>query len=404
MAKCNEKTLRLVVVGVFALAVWALSAAVALAAEAPKGAPKPPAYKERGKHLQTLKAFDNPEAAIFSEDGRFVFISNSAELGMKEKGFHWTEKAGFISKLVVTPDGTLKMVNPQLITGLTAPLGMAVNPVATRMFPKGSIFLCTGGLPLADAAGNAIKDPKRLTSKIVVFDVDGNILGEIPWDANSALAKISGAPATLPNAAAFDHEGNFYVTDTGLAGATLEPKLDTRPGILMIPHDALDDLASGKTPTAMPLFISMPGAPDGIEVSPVDGTIHVNTVGIAASMEDSERGGMWKLTKDDFKSGRLPKAFSSGWGALDGLAFTAKGTRLDTQILAPNYITVVPHGSNEVMSLDIAGLNRDLDGPADIAIYTRVDTSSLLVIPELSALSPNNNDNAVDVVLLPEGF
>jgi hypothetical protein len=64
----------------------------------------------------------------------------------------------------------------------------------------------------------------------------------------------------------------------------------------------------------------------------------------------------------------------------------------------------VPHGSNEVMSLDIAGLNRDLDGPADIAIYTRVDTSSLLVIPELSPLSPNNNDNAVVVVLLPEGF
>jgi hypothetical protein len=53
-----------------------LAADVALAQqEAPKGAATPPAYKLRGRLLQTLRAFDNPEAAIFSEDGRFVFIS-----------------------------------------------------------------------------------------------------------------------------------------------------------------------------------------------------------------------------------------------------------------------------------------------------------------------------------------
>src|SRR5262245_23498478 len=104
---------------------------------------------------------------------------------MPSKGFHWTEKAGFISKLSVEADGTLKMVNRDLIRGLTAPLGMAVSAVATGKFPKGSIFLCTGGLPLADAAGNEISDPGRLTSKILIFDVDGKILGEIPWSAGS---------------------------------------------------------------------------------------------------------------------------------------------------------------------------------------------------------------------------
>ena len=402
MAKRYMTTLRLVAISVVAIALWALTAAVALAQEGPKGAPQPPAHKAKGKHLQTVQAFDNPEAVIFSDDGRFVFVSNSAELGMKDKGFHWSEKAGFISKLSVLPDGTLQMANPKLLTGITAPLGMAVNPVATRTFPKGTIFLCSGGLPLADAAGNDIKDPSRLTSKLIGFDIDGKILGEIPWNAGSALAKISGAPGTLPNAAGFDKEGNLYVADTGIGGATVEPKLDTRPGIFMIPHDALDDLAAGKTPAATPLFISMPGAPDGVEVSPVDGTIHVNTVGRAGGIDDPNRGGMWKLTKDDFKAGRLPNAFSSGWGALDGLAFTASGTRFDTQILPPNYITVVPHGSDQVMSLEITGLNRDLAGPADIAIYTRADGTSLLVIPELSALTPNNNDNPIVVVLLPK--
>jgi hypothetical protein len=323
---------------------------------------------------------------------------------MADKGFHWTEKAGFISKLSVEADGTLKMVNQRLVSGLTAPLGMAVNPVATKKFPKGAVFVCTGGLPLADASGTDIKDPARLTSKIVVFNVDGRVLGELPWNAGSMLAKVSGAPATLPNAAAFDKQGNLYVTDTGLGGGAVEPKLETRPGIIMVPHDAIDAVAAGETPSAKPVFLAMPGGPDGIEVSPVDGTIHVNSVGTAAGMSDPDKGGMWRLTRDDFKAGRLPKAFSGGWGALDGLVFTAKGTRLDTQILPPNYITVVTKGSDKVLSLTITGLTRDLAGPADIAVHTRRDGSSLLVIPELSATSPNKNDNPVLVVLLPAGL
>ena len=56
---------------------------------------------------------------------------------MPDKGFHWIEKGGYISKLSVQSDGTLKMVNEKLVTGITAPVGMAVSPVATGKFPKG---------------------------------------------------------------------------------------------------------------------------------------------------------------------------------------------------------------------------------------------------------------------------
>jgi hypothetical protein len=398
----HQRSTRWLVVPAAVLLVSAATFVVTVAQqEPPKGAPVPPPHQVSGRLLQELKAFDNPEAAIFSEDGRFVFISNAAELGMPDKGFHWTEKAGFVSKLSVEADGTLRMVNQRLITGITAPLGMAVNPVATKRFPRGSIFLCTGGLPLADASGLDIKDPARLTSKIIVFNIGGQILGEILWNEGSALSKVTGAPATLPNAAAFDRQGNLYLTDTGLAGGTLEPKLETRPGVVMIPHGALDALAAGETPGSKPLFIPMPGGPDGVEVSPVDGTIHVNSVGLAAGLSDSDKGGMWRLSRNNFLAGRLPKAFSGGWGALDGLVFTRKGTRLDTQILPPNYITVVTKGGDTVMSLKITGLTRDLAGPADIAVHSRRDGTSLLVIPELSATSPNTNDNPIFVVLLP---
>ena len=100
----------------------------------------------------------------------------------------------------------------------------------------------------------------------------------------------------------------------------------------------------------------------------------------------------------------MPKALSGGWGALDGLVFTASGTRLDTQILPPNYVTVVPKGSDQVQSLKIDGLSRELGGPADIAVLNRADGTALLVIPELMATSPNKNDNSVLVIELPAGF
>ena len=60
-------------------------------------------YPVKGRVIQRLNAFDNPESSIFSADGLFVFISNSAELGMPDKGFRWTYKAGYISKLAVQP-------------------------------------------------------------------------------------------------------------------------------------------------------------------------------------------------------------------------------------------------------------------------------------------------------------
>jgi len=37
--------------------------------------------------LQVLKAFDNPEGAIFSADGNHVFVSNAAEAGDLSKDF-----------------------------------------------------------------------------------------------------------------------------------------------------------------------------------------------------------------------------------------------------------------------------------------------------------------------------
>jgi hypothetical protein len=357
-------------------------------------------YAHKGQVIQRLSSFDNPEGAIFSADGKYVFISNAAEQGNPDKGFAWTRGAGYVSKLEVTSDGTLKVVDAKLITGLTAPLGFAVSTKATKKFPKGTIFLVQATAPLAEADGTPVKDASGLDPKITAFDVDGKILGEIKLGKDSAAEKAAGVIATLGNALAFDDRGNLYLAETGIAGGSFEPALPTKGGgIYLFPHSSLDDLADGKD--AKISYLPVPeGGPDGIEVAP-DGAIHFNTVGAGAGLKDPAEGGQYRVTKKDIESGKLPEPFGKGFGALDGLVFAGK-VRLDTEIKNTNSVVVTNRkgvAAKLVLDEDIK-----LNGPADIAVWKLKSGSYLLVIPELSATSPNNNDNTVTVVRLPSGF
>jgi hypothetical protein len=358
-------------------------------------------YAKKGHVIQRLNAFDNPEGSIFSADGKYVFVSNAAELGMPDKGFHFTSKAGYISKLEVQSDGSLKMVNEKLISGLTGPLGMAVSTVGTRKFPRGTIFLAMACAPVAEADGTEVKDPSALDPKILAFNTNGKILGEIKLGAGSAAEKAAGVISTLANALAFDGAGNLYLAETGIAGGMFNPPIPTKGGgVFLFPASSLDALAEGRD--APISYIAVPdGGPDGIEVAP-DGMIHFNTVGVAAGLKDPAQGGMYKLKKADFAAGKLPAPFNQGLGALDGLDF-AGSNRLDTEIKNTSSVVVTPL-SGTTSYLLTYDQDIKLAGPADIAVRKMSDGSYLLVIPELSATSPNNKDNPVTVVRLPADF
>lgn len=377
------------------------TAAMALCATAMAQSAELQTYARKGQVIQRLQVFDNPEGSIFSADGKYVFISNAAELGMPDKGFHWTHKRGYISKLEVQPDGTLKMVKEQLITGLTGPLGMAVSTVATGKFPRGTLFISEAWLGLAEADGTEVKDPKVLDPKIIAFNTDGKILGTIKLGAGSAAAKVSGVMATLANSVAFDKAGNLYLADTGVPGNQFNPPLQTKGGgVYMFPIASLDALAEGR---AAPLhYVPMPnGGPDGIEVAP-DGAIHVNTVGLNAGLKDPAEGGMYKLTQADIMAGKLPPPFNRGLGALDGLVFVGNN-RLDTEARNTNGILVTPLSGHTsyVLAYDKPF---KVDGPADIAVHKMSDGSYLLILPELSGTTPNHKNNPVNVIKLPADF
>jgi hypothetical protein len=375
-------------------------AALLLAAGVTTAMAQSPDYPVKGQVIQRLSVFDNPEGAIFSADGKHVFITNSAELGNPGIGFNWTHKAGYISKLAVQSDGSLQMVNEKLVIGLTGPLGMAVSHTATRRFPKGTIFVALADAPGANPDGTPVKDKADHDPKILAFNEDGYVLGEIKLGEGSAAYKAAGVPATLSNALAFDKAGNLYLADTGVAGGTFDPPIATKGGgIYLFPKSALDDLAEGKD--AKVSYLAVPdGGPDGIEVGP-DGMIHFNTVGVAAGMKDPAEGGQYKVTKADIENGKLPAPFGKGFGALDGLDF-AGNVRLDTEIKNTNSVIVTTAaGKAYTLTYD---QDIKLAGPADVAVRKQADGSYLLVIPELTATAPNNKDNTVTVVRLPKGF
>ena len=356
---------------------------------------------------QVLKAFDNPEAAIFSADGKFVFVSNSAEIGDRGDGFGFTEGEGYISKLSVTSAGRLEMVKEKLIGGITAPLGMGVLPVATRKFPAGTIFVCVGSAPLRDASGAVVKDPKRLRTKLLAFNPNGDILGEIDTGQGSIFERINGSPIVLINALGFDSKGNVYVADTAFGADQFEPPFEGKGGLWMIPHKSLDSLADGKSPPVAPSFIAIPGNPDGVEVSPVDGKVYVNTVGPVAGAPDPAGGGIYALTVAQIQSGQLPAPVDSNLGALDGLVFTANGVMLNTQIKGdvPQRLTVnCPGQPASTLAIHPAGPGSEFSGAADIAIQRLDSGVYLVVVPELTARDATPGDDEVTVLALPAGF
>ena len=357
---------------------------------------------------QVIASFDNPEATIFSADGRFVFVGSPAELGpSRSDGFGWGEGEAYISKLEVQPSGELTMVEHKLIDGLTGTLGMGVLPVDTATFPAGTIFACQAYAPLRDGDGQVITDPNRMRSKLLAFNDDGDILGEIDVGHGSIFEEINGTPVILPNAMGFDASGNLFLVDTALAGNQFDPPFEGKGGVWMIAAGSIDALASGARPDELPVFLPVPGFPDGVEVSPLDGKIYVNTVGQAVGAPDPAGGGIYALTMDNFSSGELPAPFDRDLGALDGLDFTTAGTMLNTQIRGgmPSYLPVnCPGKPATMLVIHPGGSMSDLSGPADIAIQQLADGSHLVVIPELMARDDTADDDEVTVVVLPPNF
>ena len=201
----------------------------------------------------------------------------------------------------------------------------------------------------------------------------------------------------------------MYVADTAFGGDQFEPPVAPKGGVWMIPVDAIDSLADNKAPSSKIGFIPVPGNPDGVEVSPTDGKIYVNTVGPVAGAPDPPGGGIHGVAMADFEGGKLTDGAlaDSNMGALGGLDSTAGGTMLNTQIrgdIPPRLYVNCPGKLGTTLVLQPGGAMAELTGPADIAVRKMDDGTHLVVIPELYARDNTPGDDEITVLALPANF
>ena len=171
---------------------------------------------------------------------------------------------GAISRLTVGEGGALRMEQPRFVADITAPLGMSVLPKATAAIPAGTLFVNTGYFQQTDARHAYILDYSRLAPAVLLIDPDsGRIIGRIALGADSPAGTAKGAPFLVPNGLAFDGEGNLYLAESGATDDRVTPPVTARPGVLRIPHAALDSLVAGR-PAGGLSFLPVPGGPNGV--------------------------------------------------------------------------------------------------------------------------------------------
>lgn len=329
--------------------------------------------------VQVVTGLDNPESVAFSADGKWLFVSNcaSGEFGAdKHTGFAAGQSS--ISKLSVAPDGTLTMVNPKFVTKLSGTLGLTIAPNAVGPYPAGSIFICCGGALIVGDDGSYVSDAKALGTGVAVFDPEtGASLGKIELGVGSSVAVAMGHPFLLPNGIAFDGGNGLLVTDTGVGGDHLNPKVTAQPGLLRIGIGPKGDV-SGHT------FTPISGGPNGVAWNAAEKATYWVTCG----GKTPEGGAL-------FRNGQ-PVAL--GIGESDGIAFTPAGSVIVSRFKGD--LLLIRKGKE----LHPIPFEKPFNFPSDIKLRTLADGSSILVVPEQEAWNATPWGQCLRVVKIPAGY
>lgn len=364
---------------IFALAVSLLAAGCA--------APRVPV-------VQTLSGFHRPESVAFSLDGRRLFVGNCGSdlFGPERKVVGFVRGNGAVSRLAVGPDGRATVEKRKFIGGLNAPLGLAVLPVATKRYPKGTLLVNQGMALLCDRDGNPETDIAKLGTGILFFDPEtGKRLGRIDLGAGSTVAGRIGHPVLLPNSLAFDSRGHLYVTDTAKGGDRLQPKAKAHPGLVRITHDAIDDPSKGSV-----TFTPVPGVPNGVGYWEARMSVCIVTMGGGGG----EGEAVTVVDERRFPLEKLPPPYRQGVGTMDGIAFTPAGTVIVSRF-SGDLLAIPPAGEPFPLPLDPP---TPLVAPADHRGFVQPDGSTLIAVPEQARTEPEPWSQRVRFIRLPPGY
>lgn len=345
--------------------------------------------------VQKVPAFHRPESCAVSADGKHVFVTNcaSGEYG-PDALFGLAANRGYISRLSLSPDGTLGVDRPTFVRGLSGPLGIAVLPRSTTRFRRGTLFVNVGYYKQITADARYVRLPGQLgTGQVIVSPDSGKLLGHIDCGPGGNVAKAIGFPLLIPNGMAFDNRGNLYVVETGAdSGDILERRIVSRGGVMKIEHGAIDAAAAGSTGDGI-RFMPVPGNPNGIVYDRETDSLYVVTCG----EDDPFRGAVYRIPREQFGPYRLAPPIATGLGRCDGVARTRKGT-LVVSLFQGGLRAVLPGGATQPIRLSEPV---DFQYASDITLFTSGTGDRFLLLPEQDFKSDDYGHQVLWRIRLP---
>lgn len=315
-----------------------------------------------------IEGCTHPESAELLPDGEhFVFGNCAMTVGVpayrEGKGLVYLEGEAFISVAKLGADGSVGLVEKELITGLTGTLGCDVLPIGTDLFPAGTVLMATGGNPFMRRGDNELgTGTDRHRPCAIAFDpLTGEIRGRIPLWAGSAIA-IKFNPVDQPNGLAINAAGDLFVGDIPNGNPVSPLPAPSPSAVYRIPHQALDALARGEADAAAEVQrVLAPGFVNGLTVSRIDGECWM----VSCSTHDVDEGGLYRLTDAEFATGELPEASVKGIGVIDGVGFTRRGSVVVTNPRNATVHLFTPDGEHVLLEGEGVVLGRN---PADVNI------------------------------------
>jgi hypothetical protein len=340
------------------------------------------------KVIQTLPVFNHPTSCAVSLDGKYLFVTNSAVV---LNGIEYNK--GSISKLEIGADGRLKMVDPDFVKGLHAPMGIAPLPKGTGTFPAGSLFVSTGTTAGLDEKGQLIDDVNRFNTGVGVFDpATGKALGFIPMGNKRAVAKALHHTVLGPAGLCFDPLGNLYVADAGSTGRDLSPPIIGLPGIFRINNADLDGYAQDQVAREAPEYLPVRHVPSAVFYSKADDAIYWTT-------SDGQGGGggaVYRVPRNNFPAQNMVSNIVGDLGPLLGLVITPNGSLIASRMEGDLALL-----TKKIIAQVVFDEEASFSTPADIKLLTLANGYNILYVPEQEPNSQSRGQQRLRVVLLP---
>lgn len=352
----------------------------------------PLSAQDRPEVTQEIGGFRTPTAAIFSPDGRYLFVINLAQ---GEAGTLRGESS--ISKLSVDETGKVAPVSMRFVSGLTAPIDMAFSPQAYGSIPKGALFLAMGTPLVQNEAGRAMRDLSRVMVGLIVIDPNtGRQIKRIDVSPNSRIRLKNEGTQELsllaPSSICFDAEGNLYVGESGVGGHMFERKQVGQPGILRIEAESVQQILEDKQPDSVEL-IRTTSLPTDMCYSNRENMLYF----VTNHTQGRPSGSVFRISAGQYQGISSMQTIVRELDALTGIQLTPRGRVL----LAGNSGELMfPKGKKATRPLRFRP-KHEFSSPGKIALLELKDGSMIIAVPEQSSDEGAGNGQRISIVKLP---